>query len=137
MKQFIFINKIWLYVFMKWSVLYIYNILTTPKLSVLQFVTAEHNLQEIKKIYSCTTLGSAQKCWIWRTTDSWKTVCSVLELKADSRLLYAMLPSNVPKEQLYCLRIMVNTHHQNIFIWNGNYEPKMGFFWTDGEDKVL
>lgn len=61
-------------------------------------------------------LSCAWKCWVWSTSNSWKSVCLVLEFRTESGLLYVMSTSNVPKEQLHCLWIMVIIH-QNIFIF--------------------
>lgn len=56
------------------------------------------------------------KCWVWSTSDSWKSVCLVSEFRVDSGLLYVMSTSKSPKVQLPCLRIMVNIH-RSIFIF--------------------
>lgn len=62
------------------------------------------------------TLPCAQKCWVWSTSDSWKSLCLESEFRVDSGLLCVMSTSKAPKVQLHCLWIMVNIY-QSIFIF--------------------
>lgn len=150
----------------QWYILYIYNILIIPKISAIQFVTVKQNLQEIQNpttqritesvrlegtIVGLVQPGSSQstrprivsghscamKGWVWSTSDSWKSVCLESEFREDSRLLYVMSTSKVPKVQLCSLWIMVNIH-QNIFLiiiycntnWSFIYPTKKCLRWV-------
>lgn len=86
---------------------------------------------------NCIGHSCAMKGWVWSTSDSWKSVCLESEFREDSRLLYVMSTSKVPKVQLCSLWIMVNIH-QSIFLiiiycntnWSFIYPTKKCLRWV-------